>query len=349
MIVCFAAVLSVSAFAVNIDDYAFVADDGSMQYDMDAYHYAVAQEMVLDSGIDIDPSLYFLRDPVTGDFCGYDFNSFLNDYDFAVAAMNPPVVSENVEPLEPATPPLEVETEIEVETDSAVLPVILEDDEVLAVQEVEVIEPHQYVVEDLRSPPVDPSTLYIDYNSCDYPYWEQNDSFYFISSICPPVELLESAFFTICLEDEDIVIPGSEFTFIDDSFVIAGTFWFLYEPFEFLGLWFPPGFYCASDIGYLADNDSLPECLFITIPDYDFGGASMSGTLKSLVVSIFGEYTPVNTTALLMETVDNETTTTLVDVVASGMAGVDWEWCAGVFLFGIMLYCLFKLLGGILS
>lgn len=95
---------------------------------------------------------------------------------------------------------------------------------------------------------------------------------------------------------------------------------------------------------YNSDPTNVPA----VEPDDPDGGNSVSD-LKSLIVSIFGEYTPVNTTMAITETVDNTVTTTLVDAVASGAAGVDYEWLAGVFLFGIMLFCLFKLLGGILS
>lgn len=71
--------------------------------------------------------------------------------------------------------------------------------------------------------------------------------------------------------------------------------------------------------------------------------------LKALVVSIFGEYTPVMTTIAVTETVDNVTTTTLVDAVASGAAGVDYVWLSGVALFAIILFCALKLLGGVLK
>lgn len=71
--------------------------------------------------------------------------------------------------------------------------------------------------------------------------------------------------------------------------------------------------------------------------------------LKAIVVSIFGEYTPVTTTTTVTETVGSETTTTLIDTVAEGAAGVDYEWCAGVLLFAVLLYCLLKLLGGVLK
>ena len=71
--------------------------------------------------------------------------------------------------------------------------------------------------------------------------------------------------------------------------------------------------------------------------------------LKAVIRSIFGEYQPVTTTAVYTETVDGEVITSLVDVVAAGSAGVDWEYVSGVVLFSIMLFCMFKLLGGIMS
>lgn len=71
--------------------------------------------------------------------------------------------------------------------------------------------------------------------------------------------------------------------------------------------------------------------------------------LKALITSIFGEYTPITTTSVISETVGSETHQYLVEAVAPGAAGVDYEWLAGVFLFGIFLFCLMKLLGGVLK
>lgn len=71
--------------------------------------------------------------------------------------------------------------------------------------------------------------------------------------------------------------------------------------------------------------------------------------LKALIVSIFGEYTPVITQTPITETVDGVTTTTMVDVVASGAAGIDYAWIAGVVLFGILLYCVMRIFGSILT
>lgn len=71
--------------------------------------------------------------------------------------------------------------------------------------------------------------------------------------------------------------------------------------------------------------------------------------LKALVTSIFGEYTPVTTTSVISQTVGNDTQQYLIETVAPGAAGVDYEWVAGVLLFAIMLFCLMKLLGGVLK
>lgn len=60
--------------------------------------------------------------------------------------------------------------------------------------------------------------------------------------------------------------------------------------------------------------------------------------MKDLIVSLFGSYEPV------MTSVAGDS----VQVVASGMAGVDWEWIAGVVLFAIVLYSFFRLVGVLL-
>ena len=71
--------------------------------------------------------------------------------------------------------------------------------------------------------------------------------------------------------------------------------------------------------------------------------------MKALVTSIFGEYTPVTTTSVVTQTVGNDIHQYLVEAVAPGAAGVDYEWLSSVFLFGLLLFCLMKLLGGILK
>lgn len=67
--------------------------------------------------------------------------------------------------------------------------------------------------------------------------------------------------------------------------------------------------------------------------------------MKDLITALFGEYSPVMTEQYIQTEVDGALSTELVEVVASGVAGVDWPWVAGVFLFGIVLWSFFRLLG----
>lgn len=67
--------------------------------------------------------------------------------------------------------------------------------------------------------------------------------------------------------------------------------------------------------------------------------------MKEIIVSIFGEYVPVMTDMPVVEVIDGVESTTVYSVVASGAAGLDWSWIAGVALFAIVLWSLFRLLG----
>lgn len=60
--------------------------------------------------------------------------------------------------------------------------------------------------------------------------------------------------------------------------------------------------------------------------------------MRSVIYDLFGVYTPVYYT-------DSDG----IDIIPSGMAGVDWTWVAGVILFAITLYCVFRLVGVIFS
>lgn len=68
-----------------------------------------------------------------------------------------------------------------------------------------------------------------------------------------------------------------------------------------------------------------------------------SGTLPGFLRSMFGEYTPKTQTVTTYY--DGE----LLDVSTAyvpGIAGMDVEWIASVILFGVVVYCLFRMLGG---
>ena len=67
--------------------------------------------------------------------------------------------------------------------------------------------------------------------------------------------------------------------------------------------------------------------------------------MKELILSIFGSYEPTMTQIAVTTEIDGALSTELVEVVASGAAGLDWPWLAGVFLFALVLYSLFRILG----
>ena len=65
--------------------------------------------------------------------------------------------------------------------------------------------------------------------------------------------------------------------------------------------------------------------------------------MTQILQDIFGAYTPVTTE------VYSDAGEYVGTVVASGMAGVDWQYLAGVALFAIVLISVFKLLGVVLK
>lgn len=68
--------------------------------------------------------------------------------------------------------------------------------------------------------------------------------------------------------------------------------------------------------------------------------------MKDMIVSLFGSYTPVTYTEYIYYTAaDGSVVQDFNEIVASGLAGVDWPWVMGVFLFAIVLYSLFRILG----
>lgn len=64
--------------------------------------------------------------------------------------------------------------------------------------------------------------------------------------------------------------------------------------------------------------------------------------MRDLIVTIFGEYTPVTTDVF------NDVGELVGSTVASGAAGVDWTYIGGVVLFAIVLWSFFRLLGVVL-
>ena len=68
--------------------------------------------------------------------------------------------------------------------------------------------------------------------------------------------------------------------------------------------------------------------------------------LSAVVSNLFGTYTP-RTQTVTEYLADGSSVT--YDEVIPGVAGLDWPWLAGVGLFGLSLWSLFLLIGGVLK
>lgn len=82
-------------------------------------------------------------------------------------------------------------------------------------------------------------------------------------------------------------------------------------------------------------------------PDLEDG--SILTELKLAFTTIFGLYEPITTTHVTTTSSASEVTQVLTTGVADGAAGVDYEYLAGVFLFSILLFCVLRLLGGVMK
>lgn len=69
-------------------------------------------------------------------------------------------------------------------------------------------------------------------------------------------------------------------------------------------------------------------------------------TLAETIRSLFGSYTPRTQTVTTYY--DGQPISTDEQIVP-GLAGLDYEWLAGVGLFALITFCLFRLLGGVLK
>ena len=85
----------------------------------------------------------------------------------------------------------------------------------------------------------------------------------------------------------------------------------------------------------------------LTEPDPD--SPSVVTNLGLAFQAVFGTYTPVMTTNVTTTSSSAEVNQVLTSGVAGGAAGVDYEYIAGIFLFAVLLYCILRLLGGILK
>ena len=79
---------------------------------------------------------------------------------------------------------------------------------------------------------------------------------------------------------------------------------------------------------------------------YSLNPRSASSGLAAVVADIFGEYQPLTQSVEVAG--EDGTVNTVVEVVP-GLAGLDWEWIAGVLLFLVMLRGFLLCVGGVLK
>lgn len=92
--------------------------------------------------------------------------------------------------------------------------------------------------------------------------------------------------------------------------------------------------YRTFSVSSLDDVASVP-------PDGD------SSTMAQVVTKVLGVYERKTMTVQEMDTDGNVLATSTQYV--PGLAGMDWEWIAGAALFGLFLFCVMRLIGGLLK
>lgn len=64
--------------------------------------------------------------------------------------------------------------------------------------------------------------------------------------------------------------------------------------------------------------------------------------VREIIESIFGNYNPI-----IYETMDVEGN--ILEVIPDGLAGVDWPYVLGVLGFFVVLYCVLRIVGSVIS
>lgn len=73
---------------------------------------------------------------------------------------------------------------------------------------------------------------------------------------------------------------------------------------------------------------------------------SDDGSIRNVIVSLFGVYAPRTQSVTVYY---NGEAVAVEEQVVPGLAGIDYEWIASVALFALMLWCLFRFLGGLMK
>ena len=94
----------------------------------------------------------------------------------------------------------------------------------------------------------------------------------------------------------------------------------------------------------IEEAPSYPSYSTRTLDDIEL--SEDTEALPGLITSLFGTYTP--RTQTVTEYLSDGSSVTYTEVVP-GLAGLDWPWVASVSLFAMALYCIFRMIGGLLK
>lgn len=94
----------------------------------------------------------------------------------------------------------------------------------------------------------------------------------------------------------------------------------------------------GSPVIIMQSESSAPSATRSTVLDTP----SLSDGLPAVVRSVFGEY-QVRTQTVTEIAADGSSTTSVEPV--PGLAGLDWYWLSGIFLFSLVLWSFFRFLG----
>ena len=106
------------------------------------------------------------------------------------------------------------------------------------------------------------------------------------------------------------------------------------------------------DESWLMDEPAAMSYSVMSVADLDDPASVSSGpgdnqSMKEVVVQVFGEYSP-RTQTVTQYLSDGSLLGTTTEIVP-GVAGMDWQWISGVFLFSLVLSSFLKLVGVLLK
>ena len=104
---------------------------------------------------------------------------------------------------------------------------------------------------------------------------------------------------------------------------------------------------CAFPVFASDGADAAPAVPAGTVSSYegDDNDAVSASSLADAVRTVFGEYNPRTHTVTTYLT---DGTAVTAEEVIPGLAGLDYVWLASVLLFALSLYCIFRMIGGLL-